>query len=83
MRLLRADVDGVFCANDDIAMGALLWCREASTGRTELESPSPASTVWRWAGNDTEPRQRSTPRFEIGRRAAQMLLNKIKITSQP
>ncbi|KAB1400882.1 transcriptional regulator, partial [Salmonella enterica subsp. enterica serovar Schwarzengrund] len=22
------NVDGVFCTNDDIAMGALLWCRE-------------------------------------------------------
>ncbi|EIU6597754.1 substrate-binding domain-containing protein [Salmonella enterica] len=72
------DVDGVFCTNDDIAMGALLWCRERQLAVPEQISiagfhglemgrqmiPSLASVI--------------TPRFEIGRRAAQMLLNKIK-----
>lgn len=71
-------VDGVFCTNDDIAMGALLWCRERQLAVPEQISiagfhglemgrqmiPSLASVI--------------TPRFEIGRRAAQMLLNKIK-----
>lgn len=74
------DVDGVFCTNDDIAMGALLWCRERQLAVPEQISiagfhglemgrqmiPSLASVI--------------TPRFEIGRRAAQMLLNKLKIT---
>ncbi len=44
------DVDGVFCTNDDIAMGALPWCRERQLAVPEQILP-PVSTVWRWAGN--------------------------------
>ena len=72
------DVDGVFCTNDDIAMGALLLCRERDLAVPEQISiagfhglemgrqmiPSLASVI--------------TPRFDIGRMAAQMLLSKIK-----
>ena len=72
------DLDGVFCTNDDIAMGALLLCRERNLAVPEQISiagfhgleigrqmiPSLASVI--------------TPRFDIGRMAAQMLLSKIK-----
>ena len=72
------DLDGVFCTNDDIAMGALLLCRERDLAVPEQISiagfhglemgrqmiPSLASVI--------------TPRFDIGRMAAQMLLSKIK-----
>ncbi|MEN3753535.1 DNA-binding transcriptional regulator IdnR [Mangrovibacter yixingensis] len=71
------DLDGVFCTNDDIAMGALLWCHMQNirvpqtlsiAGFHGLEMgkrmiPSLASVI--------------TPRFDIGRTAAQMLLKKI------
>lgn len=72
------DLDGVFCTNDDIAMGALFYCREHDLAVPERISiagfhglemgkqmiPSLASVI--------------TPRFDIGRMAAQMLLNKLK-----
>ena len=72
------DLDGVFCTNDDIAMGALLLCRERNLAVPEQISiagfhgleigrqmiPSLASVI--------------TPRFDIGRMSAQMLLSKIK-----
>lgn len=72
------DLDGVFCTNDDIAMGALLHCREHNLNVPEQISiagfhglemgkqmiPSLASVI--------------TPRFDIGRVAAQMLLNKLR-----
>ncbi|MDA4173910.1 substrate-binding domain-containing protein, partial [Escherichia coli] len=63
------DLDGVFCTNDDIAMGALLLCRERNLAVPEQISiagfhgleigrqmiPSLASVI--------------TPRFDIGRMA--------------
>lgn len=75
---IHPDLDGVFCTNDDIAMGALLYCREYDLSIPEQISiagfhglemgkqmiPSLASVI--------------TPRFDIGRMAAQMLLNKLK-----
>ena len=76
--LAHPDLDGVFCTNDDIAMGALLHCREHQLAVPEQISiagfhglemgkqmiPSLASVI--------------TPRFDIGRMAAQMLLNKLR-----
>ena len=76
------DLDGVFCTNDDIAMGALLLCRELDLAVPEQISiagfhglemgrqmiPSLASVI--------------TPRFDIGRMAAQMLLSNIKNNDQ-
>ena len=72
------DVDGVFCTNDDIAMGALLLCRER-----ELAVPEQISIAGFHGlemGRQMIPSLASviTPRFDIGRMAAQMLLSKIK-----
>lgn len=50
----------------------------ASTGRTGADLHRRLPRSGDGQANDTEPRQRNYPRFEIGRRAAQMLLNKIK-----
>ena len=72
------DLDGVFCTNDDIAMGALLFCRER-----ELSVPEQISIAGFHGlemGRQMIPSLASviTPRFDIGRMAAQMLLSKIK-----
>lgn len=72
------DADGVFCTNDDIAMGALLFCRER--GLSVPEQISIAGFHGLEMGRQMIPSLASviTPRFDIGRIAAQMLLSKIK-----
>ncbi len=72
------DLDGVFCTNDDIAMGALLLCRERELAVPEQISIAGLHGVE--MGRQMIPSLASviTPRFDIGRIAAQMLLSKIK-----
>lgn len=43
------DLDGVFCTNDDIAMGALLLCRER-TSPCQNKFPLRVFMGWRLAG---------------------------------
>lgn len=71
------DLDGVFCTNDDIAMGALLLCRER--GLPVPEQISIAGFHGLEMGRQMIPSLASviTPRFDIGRVAARMLLDKI------
>jgi LacI family gluconate utilization system Gnt-II transcriptional activator len=72
------DTDGVFCTNDDIAMGALLLCFER--GMAIPEQISIAGFHGLEMGKQMIPSLASviTPRFDIGRMAAQMLLDKLK-----
>ncbi|WP_313683224.1 LacI family DNA-binding transcriptional regulator [Pantoea sp.] len=74
---LHPELDAVFCTNDDISLGALLWCQRqgiavpdeiAITGFHGLDIsrdmyPSLASVI--------------TPRYAIGVQAAELLLKKI------
>ncbi|MCS3430979.1 LacI family DNA-binding transcriptional regulator [Klebsiella sp. BIGb0407] len=74
---LYPDLDAVFCTNDDLALGALVWClrkkipvpeRIAVAGFHGLDIsremyPSMASVI--------------TPRYDIGYTAAELLLKKI------
>ncbi|CAM3739505.1 Transcriptional regulator LacI/GalR-like sensor domain-containing protein [Salmonella enterica subsp. arizonae] len=70
------DVDGVFCTNDDIAMGALLWCRERQLAVPEQISIAGFHGLE--MGRQMIPSLASVipPAFRSG--TAQMLLNKIK-----
>ncbi|KNC89163.1 DNA-binding transcriptional regulator IdnR [Trabulsiella odontotermitis] len=72
------ETDGVFCTNDDIAMGALLLCFER--GMAIPEQISIAGFHGLEMGKQMIPSLASviTPRFDIGRMAAQMLLDKLK-----
>lgn len=76
--IAHPDLDGVFCTNDDIAMGALLFCRECDL--SVPEQVSIAGFHGLEMGRQMIPSLASviTPRFDIGRMAAQMLLSKIK-----
>ena len=76
--IAHPDLDGVFCTNDDIAMGALLFCRERDL--SVPEQVSIAGFHGLEMGRQMIPSLASviTPRFDIGRMAAQMLLSKIK-----
>lgn len=75
---LFPDTDGVFCTNDDIAMGALLLCFER--GMVIPEQISIAGFHGLEMGKQMIPSLASviTPRFDIGRMAAQMLLDKLR-----
>ena len=76
--IAHPDLDGVFCTNDDIAMGALLFCRERDL--SVPEQVSIAGFHGLEMGRQMIPSLASviTPLFDIGRMAAQMLLSKIK-----
>lgn len=76
--IAHPDLDGVFCTNDDIAMGALLFCRERDL--SVPEQVSIAGFHGLEMGRQMIPSLASViaPRFDIGRMAAQMLLSKIK-----
>lgn len=72
------DLDGVFCTNDDIAIGTLL-----SAQKRGITVPSQLSVVGYNAldiGQTISPRLTSvdTPRFEIGEKSAELLLSKLK-----
>ncbi|MBD1574245.1 gluconate operon transcriptional repressor GntR [Vibrio sp. S17_S38] len=71
-------LDGVFCTNDDLAIGALFECQ-----RLGIKVPQDISIAG-FHGHDVgqamEPKLASviTPRFEIGQEAAKQLLESIK-----
>ncbi len=70
-------LDGIFCTNDDLAIGALFECQ-----RLGIKVPDDISVAG-FHGHDVgqamEPKLASvlTPRYEIGKEAAQLLLNSI------
>ncbi|PSW18005.1 LacI family DNA-binding transcriptional regulator [Photobacterium sanctipauli] len=71
-------LDGVFCTNDDIAIGAILACKERG-----IQVPEQLSIVGYNAldiGQAISPRLTSvdTPRFEIGEKSAELLLSSIE-----
>lgn len=71
-------LDGIFCLNDDLAMGALFECQ-----RSQIRVPEDLAIA---GFNDLEPSSCvnpalttvSTPRFEMGEIAAKMLLNRMQ-----
>lgn len=72
------DLDGVFCTNDDIAIGTLL-----SAQKRGIEVPRQLSVAGYNAldiGQTISPKLTSvdTPRFEIGEKSAELLLAKLK-----
>ncbi|WP_409309489.1 substrate-binding domain-containing protein [Pectobacterium sp. B1J-3] len=71
------DLDGIFCTNDDIAVGALLYCMRK--GINVPKDISIAGFHGLEIGREMIPSLASviTPRFAIGQRAATILLNKI------
>lgn len=71
------NLDGVFCTNDDIAVGALLACQEAN-----IPIPAKMAVVGYNAldiGNAVSPSLTSikVPLFEIGKTSAEMILKSI------
>ncbi|WP_413700346.1 substrate-binding domain-containing protein [Psychromonas sp. KJ10-10] len=73
-----ADLDGVLCTNDDIAVGTILACNEL-----EISIPETISIIGYNAldiGQAVSPRLTSiyTPRYEIGETSADILLNAIE-----
>ena len=71
------DVDAVFFANDDLAVGALLECQ-----RRGIEIPGKLAIAGFNGlefGGEVLPRLTTiyTPRYEIGRRAAEMLVSRL------
>lgn len=77
--LTNADkLDGIFCLNDDLAMGALFECQ-----RSQIKVPDDLAIA---GFNDLEPSACvnpalttvSTPRFEMGEVAAQSLLQRMQ-----
>jgi LacI family gluconate utilization system Gnt-II transcriptional activator len=74
------DLDGIFCTNDDIAVGALLFCQ-----RQQISVPEQISIAGFHGleiAKEMQPRLASviTPRFMIGKTAAELLLKKIHDT---
>lgn len=57
------DLDGVFCTNDDIAMGALLLCRERNLASARTNFHCGFSWAGDWQANDPKPRQRNYSPF--------------------
>nr|WP_314264802.1 gluconate operon transcriptional repressor GntR [uncultured Moellerella sp.] len=72
------DVDGIFCTNDDIAIGAIFECQ-----RLKIEIPKQLA-VSGFHGHDVgqvmTPKLASvlTPRDQMGRKAAEVLLSRMK-----
>lgn len=72
--LIQPELDGVFCTNDDIAIGTIMACR-----LKQLKVPEDISVVGFNAldmGKIISPTLASieTPRFEIGKKSAELLL---------
>ncbi len=71
-------LDGVFCSNDDIAVGALMFCQE-----NNISVPDEVAIAG-FHGLEIGRQLRHhlstiiTPRFHIGRTAASMLISKLK-----
>lgn len=71
-------LDGVFCTNDDIAIGTLIVAQQRG-----IEVPKQLSVVGYNAleiGQIMRPRLTSvdTPRFEMGHKSAELLLDRLK-----
>ncbi len=71
------DIDGVFCTNDDLAIGALFECQRL--GIKVPERIAIAGFHGHDVGQSLTPQLASviTPRFEIGKVAAQELFNRL------
>ncbi|MGY3571082.1 LacI family DNA-binding transcriptional regulator [Vibrio paucivorans] len=74
----HSDLDGVFCTNDDIAIGTLL-----SAQKRGIQVPQQLSVVGYNAldiGQTISPKLTSvdTPRFQIGEKSAELLLARLK-----
>lgn len=72
------DLDGVFCTNDDIAIGTLLIAQQRG-----IQVPQQLSVVGYNAldiGQTIRPKLTSvdTPRYEIGKKSAELLLARLK-----
>ena len=78
MQQTRPDIDAIFCTNDDLAVGVLLECQ--AQGKAVPQEIAIAGFHGLEMGRQMIPSLASviTPRFDIGRMAAQMLLSKIK-----
>lgn len=74
-------MDGIFCTNDDLAIGALFECQRL--GIQVPEQIAIAGFHGHDVGRSITPRLASviTPRFEIGKVAAEQLLH--RLTQQP
>ncbi|AUG99059.1 transcriptional regulator [Prodigiosinella confusarubida] len=74
------DLDGIFCTNDDIAVGALISCFKK--GINVPDDISIAGFHGLEIGKEMVPSLASviTPRFMVGQKAASILLNKINDT---
>lgn len=73
--LLQPELDGVFCTNDDIAIGTIMACR-----LKQIKVPTEISVVGFNSldmGKIISPSLASieTPRYEIGKKSAEMLLS--------
>lgn len=69
------DLDGIFCTNDDIAIGVILACQ-----RLNIDVPTQMSVVGYNAldiGQAITPKLASidTPRYQIGEKSAQLLID--------
>ncbi|CAH0525070.1 substrate-binding domain-containing protein [Vibrio hippocampi] len=72
------DLDGIFCTNDDIAIGVILACSEKG-----IQIPNDIAIIGYNAlniGQAVSPKLTSvyTPRYEIGETSAELLLDKIE-----
>lgn len=72
------DLDGIFCTNDDIAIGTLLVAQQRG-----IAIPQQLSVVGYNAldiGQTIKPRLTSvdTPRYEIGKKSAELLLSRLR-----
>ena len=71
------NIDGIFCTNDDLAIGALFECQRL--GIKVPQQIAIAGFHGHDVGQSVTPQLASviTPRFEIGKVAAQQLLNRL------
>jgi LacI family gluconate utilization system Gnt-I transcriptional repressor len=74
------DIDGIFCTNDDIAIGAMMYCAHHN-----IAIPQQISVIGYNAldiGQAIIPKLTSveTPRFEIGKKSAELLLEALSGT---
>ena len=77
---LAADptIDGIFCCNDDLAIGAMMECQRRFIAIPEQIAIAGFNALD--IGKSISPKLASidTPRFEIGQKAAEVLLEKLK-----
>lgn len=70
-------IDGIFCCNDDLAIGAMMECQRRAIVIPEQVAIAGFNALD--IGKSISPKLASidTPRFEIGRKAAEILLEKL------